>query len=144
MNPDHLRYELHRVWVVESTLKKGERHVYKRRTFYVDEDSWQVVLVDQYDNRDQLWRVSEGHAMVYYDVPCVWTAAEAHIDLQAGRYLTGLFARHRTLSDGSEQNDRHLFFPADVFREFQRLVKKVFVDTPLAEYVTMLGDLHDE
>ena len=76
MNPDHLRYELHRVWVVDATLKKGERHIYKRRTFYIDEDSWQILLVDQYDNRDQLWRVSEGHAITYYDLPTVWTSAE--------------------------------------------------------------------
>ena len=87
MNPDYLRYELHRVWVVDATLKKGERHTYKRRTFYIDEDSWQILLVDQYDNRDQLWRVSEGHAITYYDLPTVWTSAEAHTDLQAGRYL---------------------------------------------------------
>lgn len=87
MNPDHLRYELHRVWVVDATLKKGERHTYKRRTFYIDEDSWQILLIDQYDNRDQLWRVSEGHAITYYDLPTVWTSAESHTDLQAGRYL---------------------------------------------------------
>lgn len=87
MNPDLTRYELHLVWVVDATLKKGERHVYKRRTFYIDEDSWQILLIDQYDNRDQLWRVSEGHAITYYDLPTVWTAAEAHTDLQAGRYL---------------------------------------------------------
>ena len=87
MNPDHLRYELHRVWVVDATLKKGERHTYKRRTFYIDEDSWQILLVDQYDNRDQLWRVSEGHGITYYDLPTVWTSAESHTDLQAGRYL---------------------------------------------------------
>ena len=92
MNPDHLRYELHRVWVVDATLKPNERHTYKRRTFYFDEDSWQILLVDNYDNRDQLWRVSEGHAMNFYDVPAVWTAAESHTDLQAGRYLVmGLF-----------------------------------------------------
>jgi hypothetical protein len=87
MNPDYLRYELHRVWVVDAVLKKGERHTYKRRTFYIDEDSWQILLVDQYDNRDQLWRVSEGHAITYYDLPTVWTSAESHTDLQAGRYL---------------------------------------------------------
>jgi hypothetical protein len=87
MNPDLLRYELHRVWVVDATLKDGTRHIYKRRTFYIDEDSWQVVHVDQYDNRDQLWRVSEGHGINYYDVPTYWTTLEVHHDLQAGRYL---------------------------------------------------------
>ncbi|MCL4838710.1 MAG: outer membrane lipoprotein-sorting protein, partial [Thermoanaerobaculia bacterium] len=96
MNPQHLRYELHRVWVVDATLKPGERHIYKRRTFYVDEDSWQILVVDQYDNRDQLWRVSEGHPMVFYNVPAVWTSAEVHTDLQAGRYLVmGLFGESK-------------------------------------------------
>jgi hypothetical protein len=87
INPDLTRYELHRVWVVDATLKDGKRHIYKRRTFYVDEDSWQILLVDQYDNRDQLWRVSEGHVINYYDVPLLWTTLEVHTDLQAGRYL---------------------------------------------------------
>jgi hypothetical protein len=87
INQDYARYELHRVWVVDATLKEGARHIYKRRTFYLDEDSWQIVAVDQYDNRDQLWRVSEGHAMTYYNVPSLWTSLEVHTDLQAGRYL---------------------------------------------------------
>ena len=87
INQDLARYELHRVWVVDATLKKGERHIYKRRTFYVDEDSWQILAIDQYDNRDQLWRVSEAHAMNYYNVPAIWTSLEVHTDLQAGRYL---------------------------------------------------------
>ena len=92
INQDHARYELHRVWVVEATLKADARHLYKRRTFYVDEDSWQILVVDQYDNRDQLWRVSEGFAMNYYNVPNLWTSLEVHTDLQAGRYLAiGLF-----------------------------------------------------
>src|SRR5262245_54807758 len=44
--------------------------------------------------------------------------------LKANRYLTYLFARK--VSDGrssEEQNDRMLFFPPDVFREYQRLTK---------------------
>ncbi len=110
INPEPLRYELHRVWVVDATLKQGARHLYKRRTFYVDEDSWQILLVDQYDNRDQLWRVSEGHVISYYEVPTLWTTLEVHTDLQAGRYLAiGLdnesdmydFNIKRTLTDYS-------------------------------------------
>ena len=87
INPDYLRYELHRVWVVEATLREGTSHVYQRRVFYVDEDSWQILAVDQYDKRDQLWRVSEGFSINYYDVPMFWTTLEVHTDLQAGRYL---------------------------------------------------------
>ena len=87
VNPAHLRYELHRVWVVEATLKEGAAHIYKRRTLYVDEDSWQIVAADIYDNRDQLWRVSEGHLINYYEKPLMWPTLEVHTDLQAGRYL---------------------------------------------------------
>ena len=87
VNPEHLRYELHRVWVVDATLKAGTSHVYKRRTLYVDEDSWQILAVDQYDKRDQLWRVSEGFVINYYDELMLWTTLEVHTDLQAGRYL---------------------------------------------------------
>ncbi|MDH3646270.1 MAG: DUF1329 domain-containing protein [Gammaproteobacteria bacterium] len=86
-NPEYLRYELHRVWVVEATLKEGMRHQYKRRTFYIDEDSWQILAVDIYDNRDELWRVSEGHGINYYDVKNFWTTLELNYDLQSGRYL---------------------------------------------------------
>lgn len=81
------RYELHRVWVVDATLKPGQRHLYKRRTFYIDEDSWQILMVDCYDDRDQLWRVQEAHSIEYYDVPTFWTTLELTYDLQAGRYL---------------------------------------------------------
>jgi len=87
INQQHARYELHRVWVIDATLKPGQRHIYKRRTFYVDEDSWQILVVDCYDNRDQLWRVQEGHSISYFDVPTFWTTLETTYDLQSGRYL---------------------------------------------------------
>jgi hypothetical protein len=87
INQQHARYELHRVWVVDATLKPGQRHIYKRRTFYIDEDSWQILVVDCYDNRDQLWRVQEGHSINYFEIPTFWTTLEATYDLQAGRYL---------------------------------------------------------
>ncbi|MGH8445106.1 MAG: DUF1329 domain-containing protein [Solimonas sp.] len=58
INPDYVRYELHRVWVIEGTLKEGVRHIYSKRTLYADEDSWLTPLADNYDARGQLWRVS--------------------------------------------------------------------------------------
>ena len=87
INQDLTRYELHRVWVVEATLKPGTSHVYSRRTFYLDEDSWQILAVDQYDGRGQLWRVSEAHCINYYDAQTFWSTLEVHTDLLAGRYL---------------------------------------------------------
>ncbi|MGJ8668903.1 MAG: DUF1329 domain-containing protein, partial [Oceanococcus sp.] len=70
LNPDVTRYEKHRVWVLDSSVKDGTSHIYKRRTFYVDEDSWTAVVADIYDKRDQLWRVQEYHQIV---IP--WTKA---------------------------------------------------------------------
>jgi len=120
INQDYPRYELHRVWVVDATLKPGARHIYKRRTFYVDEDSWQILAVDQYDNRDQLWRVSEGFAMNYYDVPNLWTSLEVHTDLQAGRYLAiGLFNESTPYNFKATFTDAD-FTPAALRREGRR------------------------
>jgi hypothetical protein len=87
INQDLARYELHRVWVVDSTLKPGTSHLYSRRTLYVDEDSWQILAVDCYDRRGQLYRVQEGHVINYYDVPTLWTTLELVMDLTNGRYL---------------------------------------------------------
>jgi len=87
INQDLTRYEKHRVWVVDATLKPGTSHVYSRRTFYLDEDSWQILAVDQYDGRGQLWRVSEAHCINYYDAQVFWSTLEVHTDLIAGRYL---------------------------------------------------------
>ncbi|MBA3849931.1 MAG: DUF1329 domain-containing protein [Opitutus sp.] len=87
INQDLTRYELHRVWVVDATLKSGTNHIYSRRTFYIDEDSWQVLAVDQYDGRGNLWRVSEAHCINYYDALIFWSTLEVHTDLIAGRYL---------------------------------------------------------
>ena len=84
---DYARYELHRVWVVEATLKPGVSHIYSRRTLYVDEDSWQILAVDCYDSRGKLWRVQEGHVINYYDLPTLWTDLELVMDLSNGRYL---------------------------------------------------------
>lgn len=81
------RYELHRVWQVEATLKDGERHVYGKRTFYIDEDSWQVAIADHYDTRGSLWRLAEGHPIQFVNANTPWYAAQFSYDLQSGRYV---------------------------------------------------------
>ncbi|NOM41596.1 DUF1329 domain-containing protein, partial [Klebsiella pneumoniae] len=87
INQDLARYELRRVWHVVATLKPGQRHIYAKRDFYIDEDTWQAAVIDQYDGRGQLWRVSEAHAQPYYNVEVPWYTLEAIYDLQSGRYL---------------------------------------------------------
>ena len=120
INSEFPRYELHRVWVVDATLKKGMRHLYKRRTFYIDEDSWQILVVDIYDNRDQLWRVSEGHVINYYEVPTIWTTLEVTTDLQAGRYVAFGLDNESKIYDFSIKRSFDDFTPAALRREGRR------------------------
>ncbi|CAN7254286.1 DUF1329 domain-containing protein [Pseudomonas sp. V98_8] len=87
INQDLARYELRRVWHVVATLKEGQRHIYAKRDFYIDEDTWQAAVIDHYDGRNQLWRVAEAHAQNYYNVQVPWYTLEALYDLQSGRYL---------------------------------------------------------
>ncbi|MEL0647029.1 DUF1329 domain-containing protein [Pseudoalteromonas agarivorans] len=87
INPEHTRYEKHRVWVVEANLKDDTRHIYKKRVFYIDEDSWQVQVTDIYDNRDQLYRVAMAYGLNYYEVPTQWSTLEVYHDLNSRRYL---------------------------------------------------------
>lgn len=86
-NQEYTRYELHRVWVVDSFLRRGTSHLFKRRTFYVDEDSWTILAVDIYDNRDQLWRVQEYHQILIPWLDSVGPAGHIIYDLQSNRYL---------------------------------------------------------
>lgn len=80
------RYELHRVWVIEAKLRTGMDHIYHRRVFYLDEDSWQILATEEYDEDGQLWRVSEAHSISYYSVPVFWTTLELTYDLKSERY----------------------------------------------------------
>ncbi|MCT9629225.1 DUF1329 domain-containing protein [Pseudomonas aeruginosa] len=87
INSDLTRYEKHRVWVVQATLKDGQRHIYAKRELYVDEDTWQIALADHYDARGTLWRVGEGYASYRYDQQIPWMGVEALYDLINGRYI---------------------------------------------------------
>ncbi len=87
VNPDLLRYELHRVWVIEATLRPGKRHRYPRRVFYLDEDTWQVSMEEDYDRDGNLWRFGNHPAMQFYDVMVPWYRATIFHDLRAGAYL---------------------------------------------------------
>jgi len=93
LNPDLVRWELRRVWVVEATLKEGKRHIYSKRVFYLDEDSWAALASDQYDARGQLYRVGLAYMAPSYDLPAPYSDMFSHYDLVARNYhLTGFIA----------------------------------------------------
>jgi len=87
INPKFVRYELHRVWIVEATLKEGAKHIYHKRRFYLDEDSWAAVAAEMYNAKNQLWRVLLAHEINYYEMPLVWSTLDVYHDLTEGRYL---------------------------------------------------------
>jgi uncharacterized protein DUF1329 len=87
LNQDLPRYELHRYWVVEANLKQGMNHTFKKRRFYVDEDSWNIEAVEDYDNRDQLYKFQEGHLVTASNVQAASTVPEIIYDFFSGRYF---------------------------------------------------------
>jgi len=91
LNPDLVRWELHRVWVVEATLKPGKRHIYAKRTFYLDEDSWVALASDQYDARGQLFVSGFDFMTFNYDVQSTNTDCQGFYNFINGAYnITGL------------------------------------------------------
>ncbi|MNQ54090.1 hypothetical protein D3C85_681500 [compost metagenome] len=86
LNPEFVRWELHRVWVVEATLKEGKRHIYSKRVFYIDEDSWAALASDEYDGRGQLYRTVIAAPTQSYDVVAPFTSSYFAYDLVGGIY----------------------------------------------------------
>ena len=86
-NPAYLRYEKHRVWVLEAKLKSGMNHIYKTRVYYIDEDTWSIVYADLYDRREKLWRVSIAYLRHYPELPVTWAAMFVYHDLRKGAYF---------------------------------------------------------
>ncbi|WP_248679802.1 DUF1329 domain-containing protein [Sinimarinibacterium sp. CAU 1509] len=119
INQNLARYEMHRVWIVEATLRQGLRHQFKKRRFYVDEDSWAIAAVDCYDNRDQLWKVQEGQLITVPFVPTVTAIPEIIYDLQSGRYFVTALQNEDKISDFKiDFNDRD-FAPNGLARKAQ-------------------------
>lgn len=86
-NQEGTRYELHRVWVVEASLRPNQTHSISKRRFYVDEDSWTISLVDLYESDEELSRFQEGHLTFLYDVQAVEPMPQIVYDLRDGRYF---------------------------------------------------------
>ncbi|MDH0301693.1 MULTISPECIES: DUF1329 domain-containing protein [unclassified Pseudomonas] len=87
VNPDLMRYEKHRVWVLQATLKPNARHIYAKRMFYIDEDSWAATLADNYDGRGQLWRTNMQTSVYAFDIQRFHARLGIYHDLIAGSYM---------------------------------------------------------
>ncbi len=89
MAGDALRYELHRVWVVDGVLAAGQHHLVSHRRLYLDEDSWFAVYSDGWDADGRLWKFSHGTMPLMADLPAVVLGSQVTYDLQAGGYFIG-------------------------------------------------------
>lgn len=120
INPEHVRYEKHRVWVVEANLRDNTRHTYKKRVFFIDEDSWQIAVTDIYDNRDELYRVGVAHGINYYEVPTQWSTLEVFHDIQSRRYIAIGLDNETSMYDFSKPLKDKSFTPSALRREGKR------------------------
>lgn len=116
-NYEYLRYELHRVWVVEANLKDSARHVYAKRVFFIDEDSWNIVATDKYDGSGNLWRTSMAYLKNFYDLPATTYTFFCHYDLKNGVYMTfGLTNEEKTSWDFTKPIPKESYFTPQALR----------------------------
>lgn len=117
INPDYMRWELHRVWVVEATVKPDKRHIYGKRLFYSDEDSWVMVMADSYDNRGKLWRTNLAVNLNAYELPGVVQRMQVNYDLPKDRYALNLCQTDLPkIREFGIHSDESLFTPEAVRR----------------------------
>ncbi|QHS10454.1 DUF1329 domain-containing protein [Sinimarinibacterium sp. NLF-5-8] len=109
LNTDLPRYELHRVWVVEADNKPETRHTFKKRRLYIDEDTWNVIAIDDYDHQDKLMQFQEGHLVIYYNMLSATTQPEVIYHLNSGRYFV------TALINEDEPYDSTVSYPANFF-----------------------------
>lgn len=117
LTPELLRHELHRVWVIEANLRVGMSHIYTKRRYYVDEDSWQILLAEEYNKEGQLVQVSEAHTVNHYEVPVVFSTLETTYDLEERRYYIEGLDNERSPMDFSVKFNRREFTSSAMRRE---------------------------
>lgn len=96
-NPDYMRYELHRVWVVEANLRPDKRHIYAKRRFYIDEDSWHIVMSENFDGRGEMWKVVLINSIYEFNAAGYVNRAMMFHELRAAAYIT-----IRLVNDGKQ------------------------------------------
>jgi hypothetical protein len=112
-NPDHMRWELHRVWVVEANLKPGQRHQAPRSRYYCDEDSWICVLGDRWDANGQLWKTLWSQSFVAPDMPALVLGSMGFTDLVTGAAFAGQLFNSKSAQTTLKQRRPESFFSPD-------------------------------
>ncbi|MBK6714757.1 MAG: DUF1329 domain-containing protein [Burkholderiales bacterium] len=96
---DAMRWELHRVWVIEANVAAGKRHLSPKRRYYLDEDTWIAVLADHWDANGQLWQMGFANPVVMPDLPATTSPQMfGFYDL-----ISGAWYYDSALNDAAEQ-----------------------------------------
>jgi len=111
LNPDALRWEVHRVWEIEATLGAGKRHVVPKKKFYVDEDTWTALLYDGWDAQGQLWRSGLGLPFVAYEYPGTIANPFTIYDLLKSSYSATILNEQRVQYRKAERWPASTFTP---------------------------------
>jgi len=115
------RYELHRVYVVEATVKNGTRHASPKKVFYVDEDSYNLLAAEDYDGQGKLWKVKEAFLIPVYETGTCDAMAFTQYNLLEGRYVidghaAGTGKDMRWVVDAEGQRFKESFYTSDNLR----------------------------
>ena len=116
------RYELHRVWVIEGNVKSGVRHMAPKKTVYLDEDTWQAVVGDDFDAQGKIWKSKEIPIVPIWELgACQALATQVFYDLSSGRYVVDNtpYDTSKDFKFMSEHNDPRMnsnYFTAEKLR----------------------------
>ncbi|WP_420426462.1 DUF1329 domain-containing protein [Algiphilus sp.] len=120
LNQELPRYELHRVWVVEAENKPDLRHTFGKKVLYIDEDSWNIVMIDNYDHRGEMMQFQEGHYFISRNILAGATSPEVIYHLNTGRYFLTALAQEDQPIDSTVTYDDGYFTAAAVQRKTSR------------------------
>lgn len=115
LDPDSIRWEKHRVWIVEADLKEGSRHLYSKRRYYIDEDSWTALAGETYDGRNNLWRVHYAYSNNLYDINSQYAFSYGTYDVLQGIYNINSKPRPGRFRNGVTKGDKY-FTPKGMAR----------------------------
>ncbi len=97
INPSFMRWELHRTWVVDATLRAGQRHPAAKSRYYCDEDTWACLLADRWDANGQLWKTIWSSTFVAPDLPGTVIGSFGFNDLLSGTAYVGDLYNNKAL-----------------------------------------------
>lgn len=114
-DPDVVRWEKHRVWVVEGTLRPGQNNKIVRRRFYIDEDSWCALLGEGYDARGALVKFYTVYNRCVPSIPAVRKLGSLVYDLRTGNYVFAGSINYKAYvaTEFISPQDPHLFEPQE-------------------------------